>query len=212
MARVTRNRAAGKCPCGREREEGKKSCQQCRLSRLATARKRRANGKGDKRRREMSPTEKAMRRAQAKVSYKRRIAWRQREEWKQKNRAKVFRCYQKRRQQGLPVYKAVKSSSSDDAPCFDVQSWYEKQEKVCQICGRTDRLCIDHCHTTGAVRGLLCSMCNAGIGHFADDIERLKRAILYLEKYRAVNSLQPAVSLQSELSTSGEQPISGETT
>ena len=41
---------------------------------------------------------------------------------------------------------------------------------------------IDHCHSTGKVRGILCSGCNLGIGHFKDDISKLRAAIAYLDK------------------------------
>lgn len=54
-------------------------------------------------------------------------------------------------------------------------------EQKCSICGSTHKLCIDHCHTTGKVRGLLCSSCNMGIGHFGDSIEKLFSAISYLK-------------------------------
>ncbi len=39
---------------------------------------------------------------------------------------------------------------------------------------------IDHCHTTGRVRGVLCMYCNTGLGSFADDIVKLQSAIRYL--------------------------------
>lgn len=39
---------------------------------------------------------------------------------------------------------------------------------------------IDHCHTTGKVRGLLCIKCNCGLGYFDDNKEKLKSAINYL--------------------------------
>ena len=55
-------------------------------------------------------------------------------------------------------------------------------EKSCIICGSTQRLCIDHCHQTKKVRGLLCTKCNTGLGMFDDDIGKLLSAIEYLRR------------------------------
>lgn len=64
-----------------------------------------------------------------------------------------------------------------------------QQENSCAICGSTtsghnmtDELLIDHDHTSGNVRGLLCVRCNAGIGHFMDDPDLLRSAVAYLER------------------------------
>lgn len=54
----------------------------------------------------------------------------------------------------------------------------------CAICQQKARLVLDHCHSVGTVRGLLCHGCNTGLGFFADEIERLKNAITYLEGSR----------------------------
>jgi len=60
------------------------------------------------------------------------------------------------------------------------------QDGKCAICGRTEDtqhngvFHVDHCHKTGAVRGLLCRGCNHVLGHVGDDPEVLKRAIEYL--------------------------------
>jgi hypothetical protein len=43
------------------------------------------------------------------------------------------------------------------------------------------RLYVDHCHSTGRVRGLLCYSCNTGIGSLGDDTKGLQRALCYLE-------------------------------
>lgn len=63
----------------------------------------------------------------------------------------------------------------------------EEQHGGCAICGRANsgdsthvRFHVDHCHSTGVVRGLLCSNCNTGIGKFEDDPDRLNKASMYL--------------------------------
>lgn len=43
-------------------------------------------------------------------------------------------------------------------------------------------LVVDHCHDTGVVRGILCSKCNRGLGHFDDQIELLEQAINYIKE------------------------------
>ena len=53
--------------------------------------------------------------------------------------------------------------------------------EACMICGSTHKLCIDHCHTTSNVRGILCSKCNTGLGMFNDNIDALANAIKYLQ-------------------------------
>jgi len=61
----------------------------------------------------------------------------------------------------------------------------EFQGGGCAICGRTQepdgrRLSIDHDHTTGKVRGVLCYSCNKALGMFYDIPERLENAANYL--------------------------------
>ena len=58
---------------------------------------------------------------------------------------------------------------------------YEKLLKnPCMICGQPARD-LDHCHTTGKIRGVLCRHCNLGLGHFRDDLNFLQKAIAYLQ-------------------------------
>jgi hypothetical protein len=59
-----------------------------------------------------------------------------------------------------------------------------EQGGVCAICKGvcTRALAVDHCHTTGKVRGLLCNNCNRGIGHLKDSVEILEAAINYLRR------------------------------
>ena len=44
---------------------------------------------------------------------------------------------------------------------------------------------IDHNHTTGKVRAILCNRCNRGLGMFGDDAEKMTKAIIYLIMHRA---------------------------
>lgn len=62
---------------------------------------------------------------------------------------------------------------------------FAEQDGKCAICrlvfaSRND-VCVDHCHVTDRVRGLLCSNCNAALGMFNDDPALLARAIDYLK-------------------------------
>jgi len=58
------------------------------------------------------------------------------------------------------------------------------QNFSCALCQKEKDydLYVDHCHTTGKVRGLLCATCNSILGFCNDDVELLKRSIDYLKK------------------------------
>jgi hypothetical protein len=64
-----------------------------------------------------------------------------------------------------------------------------KQNNKCGICQKDEtevhrkRLFVDHCHTTGNVRGLLCHNCNTAIGFLKDSVQTALQAATYLSRY-----------------------------
>lgn len=67
----------------------------------------------------------------------------------------------------------------------DYDKMLEDQNGLCLICERHYsnfklRLAVDHNHSTGKVRGLLCGSCNSGMGKLQDDVDYLQSAINYL--------------------------------
>lgn len=71
---------------------------------------------------------------------------------------------------------------------------HQGQGGVCATCRRPGRsgwdLSVDHDHETGAVRGLLCGRCNAGIDLLREDAEVLGNAASYLESPPAIEVLE----------------------
>lgn len=81
-------------------------------------------------------------------------------------------------------------------PLFVFTALLLSQNSVCQICGepvlpsfrsasvvaRKDEACVDHCHATGKVRGILCHICNVSLGKVRDKPEVLDRMAAYLRK------------------------------
>jgi hypothetical protein len=67
----------------------------------------------------------------------------------------------------------------------------ESQDGTCAICGNEETGCnqhgilkflsVDHDHTTGIIRGLLCKRCNLVLGQIKDSIDLLNKMKMYLK-------------------------------
>lgn len=99
---------------------------------------------------------------------------------------------------GDPECRRIRSQRRERARIYGLtedayESLMREQDGVCAICGIADGktsvttgragLHVDHDHATDAVRGLLCSGCNVGLGHFLDNPALLRRAVDYLERH-----------------------------
>lgn len=57
----------------------------------------------------------------------------------------------------------------------------QEQENACAVCGDLGQLVVDHCHTTGKIRGLLCHPCNLSLGKMKDSPELIRKLAEYCE-------------------------------
>ena len=72
----------------------------------------------------------------------------------------------------------------------DIEALNTRQGGACAICEQTEkRLVVDHCHTKGYVRGLLCGRCNTILGYMDDNPNLLRKAAQYLERAQAIGVL-----------------------
>lgn len=86
---------------------------------------------------------------------------------------------------------------------------FKKQNGLCAICnepetcvraGKVMSLSVDHCHTSGDIRGLLCNDCNRGIGLLKDDAKTLLKAYEYITKNHTLilNVLESRVAISGQ--------------
>ena len=70
---------------------------------------------------------------------------------------------------------------------------FREQNGACKICGKQNldgrTLSVDHDHSTGTVRGLLCIKCNSGIGYFYEDQKLFEAAVAYLKHHNSKESV-----------------------
>lgn len=108
-----------------------------------------------------------------------------------KDNAAYMRQYRKNNPE---YYKNKDLKKSFGITLDDYNLMLVKQNNVCAICNKPEtmfdskqkvirKLSVDHCHSTGKIRGLLCSHCNHALGKFQDNIDYLQKAIDYLKGY-----------------------------
>jgi hypothetical protein len=117
----------------------------------------------------------------------------------------------KHNRQCKPCFKAYQNKWIDenkDKKAKSNASWYyrtkhnityeefieraAKQNNKCALCSidltfdkiQDSKAVMDHCHTTGVKRGVLCYACNLGLGKFKDNIEALQKSVNYLKEHQ----------------------------
>ncbi len=107
--------------------------------------------------------------------------------YREENKEKMNENNTSYRKKNPDYHRAHMLKSCYNITIEDWDNMFAKQAGCCEICGIHQSaikttLCVDHCHNTGKVRGLLCIKCNTAIGSLNDDVSILEKAIKYLEK------------------------------
>lgn len=122
------------------------------------------------------------------------IKRRQAKEWADKNRDKLNADARQKRAANIKRFKGY-ALKADFGLCIEeFDRMVNEQNNLCKLCGRpettkhqsgkTKDLAVDHDHLTGKIRGLLCWVCNTGIGKLQDSPELLRKAADYIENSR----------------------------
>jgi hypothetical protein len=98
-------------------------------------------------------------------------------EWRTKNKEKLKKKWMITNFKKKLIFYGITEQEYNDR--------LHQQDNKCDICKQPfiDTPYIDHNHTTGKVRGLLCIKCNFILGHSNDDINILNNAICYINKW-----------------------------
>ncbi len=128
-----------------------------------------------------------------------------RRRWRNLNKArcqKIARDYRQRL--GIDGRRSMDFRRKYGMTLADYYTMLHSQDGRCAICQHpppsNQRLCLDHNHLSGAIRGLLCRRCNSGIGLLQDSVELLERGISYLNNPPGVPKLEHEPAATSPVS------------
>lgn len=119
------------------------------------------------------------------------IKQRQSNTWASKNRAKIAAAARTKRAQNPRRFKGYSLKKDFGITIETYDAMKVTQNNLCAICGKPEtsthnngkikELAVDHCHSTGKIRGLLCWVCNTGIGKLLHSPDLLRKAAAYIE-------------------------------
>ncbi len=111
-------------------------------------------------------------------------------EWRKKNRDKN-RGYCKKYYSGNKhKWRARFYQSKYGMTIQEIDELLKSQNGICPICRtafkNTKLMSLDHDHTTGKLREILCNKCNTALGLLDEKIDRFERAIQYINKWNTI--------------------------
>lgn len=116
--------------------------------------------------------------------------WRSRPENKDRTKAWAKKFRESEHGKNWIVEDGLKRKYGIDLEKYN--SMFISQNGCCYICGTHQselkkRLHVDHNHSTGEVRALLCHGCNTGLGNLKEDIKVIEKAVSYLKEFNGGN-------------------------
>lgn len=94
--------------------------------------------------------------------------------------------YEKRKRIRDPHFERAKrlrrnNWKNADGSTLTVEQYNTLLQQPCKVCEKTTDIVVDHCHATNVVRGPLCRTCNLALGYVNDDVDILRKLIVYLQ-------------------------------
>lgn len=110
--------------------------------------------------------------------------WRRENPERAKESGKLYR--EKRKLEDPDYYRRRNYRAKYGITLEDYDLMCDLQKGVCYICKQPDsqRLAVDHCHTSGAVRKLLCKRCNLTLEHIENATAPLSEYISYINEHK----------------------------
>lgn len=101
-----------------------------------------------------------------------------RDVWYKKNSAKHIKSVRQWESKNLNSKLSYRYKVSVE----EMDHFISTKENTCEICKKESKLVVDHCHSSGQLRGWLCSPCNIALGLLKDDCTSMRSAIRYLRR------------------------------
>lgn len=120
--------------------------------------------------------------------------------WRKKNRKKINKYQRQRHRERIETEDGYREKVKARNRSLALKRKYgisvdeynellRKANNKCEICGSDGsnghhgKLCVDHCHDTGRIRGILCDPCNKKLGNAGDSVDSIMTLLKYLQKH-----------------------------
>lgn len=98
--------------------------------------------------------------------------------WRIKNKDHVVNCQREWRSKNKDKIKMSNKKAQAKQYGLTVEEYAAAVKTQCGICGKVKtKHCIDHCHITNKVRGVLCSGCNSMLGWYEKNKQSIEKWI-----------------------------------